>query len=61
MEVPSVDAFGDIYPQDAQEAQTKRWNNLLSSFEKNYSDKADFMSRSPGRVNIIGEVRVILL
>jgi len=59
MEVPSVDNFEDIYPADAQEAQTTRWNNLLSSFEQNFGEKADFVARSPGRVNIIGEVRCI--
>jgi len=61
MEVPSVEKFEDIYPADAQEAQASRWNNLLSSFEKNFSEKADFVARSPGRVNIIGEVRLVLL
>lgn len=59
MEVPVVEKFEDIYPADAQEAQKKRWNNLLSSFEQNYNEKADFVARSPGRVNIIGEVRFI--
>jgi len=60
MEVPDVERFEDIYPADAQEAQTTRWNNLMSSFEKNYEEKADFVARSPGRVNIIGEVRHVL-
>lgn len=61
MEVPNVERFEDIYPADAREAQANRWNNLLSSFEKNFSEKADFVARSPGRVNIIGEVRRVLL
>lgn len=56
MEVPTIAEFKDIYPEDAVVAQTKRWNNLLSTFEKRFNGKADFVSRSPGRVNIIGEV-----
>jgi len=56
MEVPTIADFKDIYPEDAVEAQTKRWNNLLSKFENEFGRKADFVSRSPGRVNIIGEV-----
>ena len=55
--VPSVSNFPDIYPAEALEAQSKRWNNLLSTFEAEYNTKADFVPRSPGRVNIIGEVR----
>jgi len=54
--VPSVSDFSDIYPAEALDAQSKRWNNLLSTFESQYNTKADFVSRSPGRVNIIGEV-----
>lgn len=57
MHVPAVEEFEDIYPGDAKEHQAKRWNRLLSTFEKQYGEKADFVSRSPGRVNIIGEVR----
>jgi len=57
MEVPTIANFKDIYPEDAVAAQTKRWNNLLSKFEEEFGCKADFVSRSPGRVNIIGEVR----
>jgi len=59
--VPSVSNFPDIYPAEALDAQSKRWNNLLSTFESRYNAKADFVSRSPGRVNIIGEVRVLIL
>ena len=56
MEVPTVSTFDEIYPEDALEAQRKRWNNLLAAFEKEYGRPAQFISRSPGRVNIIGEV-----
>jgi galactokinase len=56
MEVPTKTSLADIYPEDALQAQTTRWNNLLSTFKGTYGKSADFVSRSPGRVNIIGEV-----
>jgi galactokinase len=56
MEVPTKTSLADIYPEDALQAQTTRWNNLLSTFKDKYGKSADFVSRSPGRVNIIGEV-----
>lgn len=56
MAVPYKTSLADIYPEDALEAQTTRWNNLLSTFKSTYGKPADFVSRSPGRVNIIGEV-----
>lgn len=56
MEVPTKTSLADIYPEDALQAQTTRWNNLLSTFKDTYGKSPDFVSRSPGRVNIIGEV-----
>ena len=53
--VPEARSLGDIYTPDALPAQTKRWNELLSKFESTYGHPAEFVSRSPGRVNIIGE------
>ncbi|KAI9653791.1 MAG: galactokinase [Alyxoria varia] len=53
--VPTTSSFSEVYPQDAIPAQEKRWGNLLSHFEKEYGRKAEYVSRSPGRVNIIGE------
>ncbi|KIW08165.1 galactokinase [Verruconis gallopava] len=55
MEVPVATSLNDIYPSDAVEPQTARWENLLASFKKEYGHAADFVSRSPGRVNLIGE------
>lgn len=60
-DVPTTTAFEDIYPEDAVRKQKKRWNNLLSKFDKEFSHKADYVSRSPGRVNIIGEVSGLYL
>ncbi|KAJ4300615.1 galactokinase [Collariella sp. IMI 366227] len=53
--VPVARSLSDIYTPDAIPSQTKRWNNLLSKFESTYGHTAEFVSRSPGRVNIIGE------
>ncbi|KAL2018508.1 hypothetical protein VTK56DRAFT_793 [Thermocarpiscus australiensis] len=54
-QVPVARSLGDIYTSDALPAQTKRWTNLLSKFESIYGHSPEFVSRSPGRVNIIGE------
>jgi galactokinase len=56
MDVPTKTSLADIYPEDALQSQTTRWNSLLSTFKDTYGKSADFVSRSPGRVNIIGEV-----
>jgi galactokinase len=58
MEVPTATSLRDIYPDDSILVQKKRWENLLAGFRKQYGRQAEFVSRSPGRVNIIGEVRV---
>jgi len=55
MEVPTATSLSEIYPDDAVEAQVKRWEALLSAFKAKYKRLAAFVSRSPGRVNIIGE------
>jgi hypothetical protein len=57
MDVPTKTSLADIYPEDAIKSQTKRWNELISKFKDTYGKLPDFISRSPGRVNIIGEVR----
>ncbi|KAK1780077.1 ribosomal protein S5 domain 2-type protein [Copromyces sp. CBS 386.78] len=53
--VPIANSLEDIYTPDALSTQQKRWNNLLSKFESTYGHQPEFVSRSPGRVNIIGE------
>ncbi|KAK8157105.1 ribosomal protein S5 domain 2-type protein [Phyllosticta citrichinensis] len=55
MEVPTASSLKDIYPEDAIPVQQKRWENLLAGFKTKFGRPADFVSRSPGRVNIIGE------
>lgn len=56
--VPETKNLADIYPEDALKNQSTRWNSLLKSFQETYNKSPDFVSRSPGRVNIIGEVCV---
>ncbi|KAL2758966.1 hypothetical protein ACRALDRAFT_1080570 [Sodiomyces alcalophilus JCM 7366] len=53
--VPVARSLRDIYPEDSLSSQSKRWSALLSAFESLHGHPADFVSRSPGRVNIIGE------
>ncbi|KAK8192649.1 galactokinase [Zalaria obscura] len=53
--VPVTSSLSDIYPSDALPVQQQRWTNLLSSFKSHYGKPAEYVSRSPGRVNIIGE------
>jgi galactokinase len=53
--VPTVTALQDIYTQQALLEQGQRWNRLLERFQSQYGRPAQFVARSPGRVNIIGE------
>jgi galactokinase len=45
------DNINTLYSSNASE----RYNNILSTFEKRYGNKPEFIARAPGRVNIIGE------
>ncbi|RDL42148.1 putative galactokinase protein [Venustampulla echinocandica] len=53
--VPLAKSLNDIYTDDALPGQTKRWQHLVEQFKTNYGHSPQFVSRSPGRVNIIGE------
>jgi galactokinase len=53
--VPVAKSLEDIYTEDALPTQTDRWEKLLTQFKTNYGHGPQFVSRSPGRVNIIGE------
>ncbi|KAF2852276.1 galactokinase-like protein [Plenodomus tracheiphilus IPT5] len=55
MAVPTATSLRDIYDEDALPAETKRWDSLLAKFKDLYGKQAEFVARSPGRVNIIGE------
>lgn len=58
--MPKVNSLDQVYA-GAAEGQAvpvelqQRFNNLVHTFKTKYGHKADFVSRSPGRVNIIGE------
>lgn len=58
-DVPWVDSLEEVYGDGTTEGipaeYKQRFQNLVKSFEKQYGQKPDFVSRSPGRVNIIGE------
>lgn len=59
--VPQTESIAEVYATDDVSATNvapehqKRFNDLVTQFAKTYSHKPDFVSRSPGRVNIIGE------
>lgn len=55
MAVPTATSLRDIYDEDALPVETKRWDSLLAKFKDLYGKQAEFVARSPGRVNIIGE------
>ncbi|OBZ88870.1 Galactokinase [Choanephora cucurbitarum] len=53
--VPSFDTLDKIYDPTAVPKQDKRYKHLIAEFEKVHGRKVDFIVRSPGRVNLIGE------
>jgi galactokinase len=59
--VPQTENIADVYATDDISAKAvapeikARWQNLVSQFVQVYGEKPDFIARSPGRVNIIGE------
>lgn len=58
-EVPWVDSLEQVYGDGASlsvpSEYQHRFQALVKSFEQQYGQKPDFVARSPGRVNIIGE------
>lgn len=56
--VPRVTSLDEVYSNSTQGAlpeQRSRFKHLIDSFAKTHGVKPDFVARSPGRVNIIGE------
>ncbi|RMJ24519.1 Galactokinase [Aspergillus sp. HF37] len=59
--VPHTESIAEVYATNDASAKSvapehqSRWNALVSQFTKLYGQRPDFISRSPGRVNIIGE------
>ncbi|RMZ88856.1 hypothetical protein DV736_g3916, partial [Chaetothyriales sp. CBS 134916] len=58
-DVPWVESLGEVYGSgpgsDVPAEYEERFKTLVKSFSELYGKKPDFVSRSPGRVNIIGE------
>ncbi|OAX82717.1 galactokinase [Emergomyces africanus] len=59
--VPQTESLADVYTTDTaggvsiSSDQKLRWKNFIAKFKKLYGEAPDFVARSPGRVNIIGE------
>ena len=53
--VPVVGDIEHVYYSDDLPKEKRRFTHLLNRFSQLYNQKADFVARSPGRVNIIGE------
>jgi len=53
--VPVVRDINDLYPKDAIPSQQQRLEHLKDRFSELYGKKPQFIARSPGRVNLIGE------
>ncbi|EXJ67806.1 galactokinase [Cladophialophora psammophila CBS 110553] len=58
--VPKVDSLDHVYAGASESRAVpveleQRFKNLIQTFKSDYGHKPDFVSRSPGRVNIIGE------
>lgn len=51
--VPEVTSLDEIYSTVDQRA---RYQAITDTFVEKYGSEPEFMSRSPGRVNLIGEV-----
>jgi galactokinase len=56
-EVPWVESLDQAYGdgKDVPASYRTRFETLVKKFEQEYGQKPNFVSRSPGRVNIIGE------
>ncbi len=51
-----IPSFKDLSFYSSEDPQTKtRYDNLISQFNSNYATTPQFIARSPGRVNLIGD------
>lgn len=53
--IPVVREVKFVYLPDAIDAQNTRWAQLIYRFKELYGEKPSFITRSPGRVNLVGE------
>ncbi|KAG0317910.1 galactokinase, partial [Dissophora globulifera] len=53
--IPVIDDISILYSDPKLASARARWTELSIQFEKHYGRVPDFIARSPGRVNLIGE------
>lgn len=53
--VPIVQSLAEVYHDDEVGDEVRRWHQVVEQFKSRFGFNPDFVSRSPGRVNIIGE------
>lgn len=53
--VPVIEDIDDLYSKDDVPTQKQRFEHLKERFTELYGKKPQFIARSPGRVNLIGE------
>ncbi|KAG2175038.1 hypothetical protein INT43_006100 [Umbelopsis isabellina] len=53
--IPTYDSLDAIYDTSMVANQGARYQALVDKFEQQYNSKPEFIARSPGRVNLIGE------
>ncbi|ORX57470.1 galactokinase [Hesseltinella vesiculosa] len=55
MSVPTTDSLDTIYSTSSLLKQSQRYDGIITKFKELYHESPEFIVRSPGRVNIIGE------
>ncbi|ORX80529.1 galactokinase [Basidiobolus meristosporus CBS 931.73] len=53
--VPIANSVADIYAQNKVDQEVQRYRALITRFKSVYGFEPEFVARSPGRVNLIGE------
>ena len=54
--VPIINSLDALYPPESLTSQMQRWDRLYTAFSSTYPSRTpEFVARSPGRVNILGE------
>lgn len=51
----AIPIFNDLSCYSNPDANTTRYQNLTNTFQSSFTSKPDFFSRSPGRVNLMGD------
>jgi galactokinase len=53
--IPVIHTLEDIYSKGNLVKEGERWDRLRSQFENQFGQKAHFIARAPGRVNLMGD------